>query len=69
MKDVWASYHLVLLPLGPSVPGKGRGKGNECKNNQGPQQPIYQGQLPVDGVLNWILTQSLPVKDVANSMD
>ena len=40
VKDVWASYHLVLLPLGPSVPGEGRGKGNECKNNQGPQQPI-----------------------------
>ena len=40
--------HLVVLPLCPGVPGKGRSKGKEGKNNQEPKSSIQQSQVPVD---------------------
>ena len=43
--------HLVVLPLCPCVPGEGRSKGKEGKNNQEPKSSIQQGQLPDVDVL------------------
>ena len=50
-KDYGHIFHLVLLPLSPSVPCEDRGKGKECKNNQEPKSSIQQGQLPDVDVL------------------
>ena len=48
-------HHLLLLPLGPSVPSEGSGKNQEGKKEKGPQQSVNR-------------TKS-PVKDVADPMD
>ena len=57
--------HLVVLPLCPGVPGKGRSKGKEGKNNQEQKCSIQQGQVPVDEIhesTNLVRVYSFPKK-------
>ena len=39
--------HLLLLPLGPSVPREDRGENKEDEDEDRPEEPVNQGELPV----------------------
>ena len=39
-------FHLLVLPLGPSVPSEDSGEHQEAEHDHRPQEPVHQGELP-----------------------
>ena len=59
-------FHLLLLPLGPSVPSEDCGENEEDEDEHCPEEPVQYRDLPAkeyEATKNWVQYGDLPAEE------